>query len=189
MGTSLVIDRKTGQRRVVLAYEILFSFFGNGIVRSAVMTYIIQSLTTCTLIIKQVLPKYSDSYIFIWHSKFANCLTWPKVDVLPYLVNQEYSFCLVPWLWILLETLVTAFKKGIIECPKGHIQYATVYFWITFHYGLTKMNLSHHGTKHPTRPLQIWDNDPAELVELIFRLFNSFSPTSYCFAGLLFLQC
>ncbi len=37
-----------------------------------------QSLTTCTLIIKQVLQKYSDSYIFNCHSKFANCLTWPK---------------------------------------------------------------------------------------------------------------
>ncbi len=34
MGTSLAIDRKTGQRRVVLAYEILFLFFGNGIVCS-----------------------------------------------------------------------------------------------------------------------------------------------------------
>ncbi len=84
MGISLAIDRKTGQRRVVFAYEILFLFFGNGIVRSYVMTDIIQSLTTCTLITKQVLQKYSDSYIFNWHSKFANCLTWPKVDILPY---------------------------------------------------------------------------------------------------------
>ncbi len=44
MGTSLAIDRKTGQRRVVLAYEILFLFFGNGIVCSDVMNDIIQSL-------------------------------------------------------------------------------------------------------------------------------------------------
>ncbi len=80
MGTSLAIDRKTGQRRVVLAYEILFLFFSNGIVYSDVMNDIFQSSTTCTLIIKQVSPKYSDSYIFNWHSKFANCLTWPKVD-------------------------------------------------------------------------------------------------------------
>ncbi len=85
MGTSLAIDRKTGQRRVVLAYEILFLFSGKGIARSDVMNDIFQSLTTRTLIIKQVLPKYSDSYIFNWHSKFVNCLTWPKVDVLPYL--------------------------------------------------------------------------------------------------------
>ncbi len=86
MGTSLAIDRKTGQRRVVLSYEILFLFFGNGIVRLDVMTDTFQSLKTCTLIIKQVLPKYGDSYyIFNWHSKFANCLTWSKVDVLPYL--------------------------------------------------------------------------------------------------------
>ncbi len=84
MGTSLAIDRKTGQRSVVLAYEILFLFFGNRIVRSDVMNDI-QSLTTCILIIKQVLPKYSDSYIFNWHSKFANCLTWPKVDILTYI--------------------------------------------------------------------------------------------------------
>ncbi len=82
MGTSLAIDRKTGQRRVVLEYEILFLFFCNGIVHSDVMNDIIQSLRT--LIIKQLLWKYSDSYIFNWHSKFANCLTWPKVDVLPY---------------------------------------------------------------------------------------------------------
>ncbi len=60
MGTSLAIDKKTGQRRVVLAYKILFLFFGNGIIRSNVMNDIIQSLTTCTLIIKQILPKYSD---------------------------------------------------------------------------------------------------------------------------------
>ncbi len=46
MGTSLAIDRKTGQRRVVLAYEILFLFFGNGIVRREAMTDILQSLTT-----------------------------------------------------------------------------------------------------------------------------------------------
>ncbi len=32
MGTSLAIDKETGQRRVVLADEILFLFFGNGIV-------------------------------------------------------------------------------------------------------------------------------------------------------------
>ncbi len=83
MGTSLAIDRKTGQRMVVWAYEILFLFFDNGIVRSYVMNNISQSLTMCTLIIKKVLPKYSDLYIFNWHSKFANCLTWPKVDVLP----------------------------------------------------------------------------------------------------------
>ncbi len=81
MGTSLAIDRKTGQRRVVLAYEILFLFFGNGIVRLDVMTDIIQSLTTCTLMTKQRLMKYSDSYIFNWHSKLAKCLTWPRVDV------------------------------------------------------------------------------------------------------------
>ncbi len=81
MGASLVIDRKTDQKRVVLAYEILFFFFGNGIVRSDVMNDILQSLTMCTLIIKQAQPKYSDSYIFNWHSKFANCLTWPKVDL------------------------------------------------------------------------------------------------------------
>ncbi len=86
METLSAIDRKTGQRRVVLAYEILFLFFSNRIVRSDVMNDIFQySLTTCTLIIKQVLPKYSDSYIFNWHSKFANCLTWTKVDVLPYM--------------------------------------------------------------------------------------------------------
>ncbi len=30
-GDSLAIDRKTGQRMVLLAYEILFLFFGNGI--------------------------------------------------------------------------------------------------------------------------------------------------------------
>ncbi len=83
-GTSLAIDRKTGQRRVILAYEILLLFFSDGIVRSDVMNDIIQSLRMCTLIIKQVPPKYSDSYIFNWYSKFANCLTWPKVDVLPY---------------------------------------------------------------------------------------------------------
>ncbi len=86
VGTSLAVERKTGQRRVALAYEILFLFFSNGIVHSNVMDDIIQSSTTCTLIIKQVLPKYSDSYIFIWHSKFTNCLTWPTVDVLPYIV-------------------------------------------------------------------------------------------------------
>ncbi len=39
--TSLAIDRKTGQRRVVLAYEILFMFFGDGIVHSDVMNDII----------------------------------------------------------------------------------------------------------------------------------------------------
>ncbi len=61
MGTSLAIDKKTGQRMVVLANEILFLFFGNGMVRSVVMNDIIQSLTTCALIIKLVLPKYSDS--------------------------------------------------------------------------------------------------------------------------------
>ncbi len=83
MVISLAIDNKTGQRRVVLAYEILFLFFGNGIVRSDIMNDIFQSLTRCTLIIKQVLPKYSDSYIFNWHSKFANFLTWLKVDILP----------------------------------------------------------------------------------------------------------
>ncbi len=64
MGTSSGIERKTGQRRVVLAYKILFLVFGNGIVRSDVINDIFQSLTTCILIIKQVLPKYSDSYIF-----------------------------------------------------------------------------------------------------------------------------
>ncbi len=85
MGTSLAIDKKTGQRGMVLAYEIPFSFFGNGIIRWDVMNAIFQSLTTCTLIIKQVLQKYSDSCIFNWHSKFANCLTCLKVDVLPYL--------------------------------------------------------------------------------------------------------
>ncbi len=93
MGTSLAVDRKTGQRRVVLAYEILFSFFGNGIVRSDVMNEIFQSLTTCTLIIKQVLPKDSDSYVFNWHSKFASCLTWPKVDVLPYIAAVTSMCC------------------------------------------------------------------------------------------------
>ncbi len=85
MRTSVAKDRKTGQRGVILAYEILFLFFGTGIVRLDVMNDIFQSLTMCTLIIKQVLPKYSDSYTFNWHSKFADCLTWPKVDVLPYL--------------------------------------------------------------------------------------------------------
>ncbi len=84
MGTSLAIDRKTGQRREVLAYEILFLFFSNRTVHSDVMNDIIQSLTTCTLIIKQVLLKYSDSNIFNWHLKFANGLTWPKVDILHY---------------------------------------------------------------------------------------------------------
>ncbi len=88
MGTSLVINRKTGQRRVVSAYEILFLFFSNGIIRSDGMNDIFLSLTTCTLIIKQVLPKYSDSYIFNWHLKFANCLTLPKVDVLPYMYSE-----------------------------------------------------------------------------------------------------
>ncbi len=91
-GTSLAIDRKTGQRRVVLAYEILFLFFDKGIVRWDVMNDIFQSLTTCKLIIKQVLPKYSESYIFNWHSKFANCLNWPKVDVLPYPMNERDWF-------------------------------------------------------------------------------------------------
>ncbi len=86
METSLSIDRKTGQRNMVLAYKILFLFFGNEIFRSDVMNDIFQSLTTYTFIIKQVLPKYSDSYIFNWHSKFANCLTWPKVGVLSYLI-------------------------------------------------------------------------------------------------------
>ncbi len=71
MGTSWAIDRKPGQRRVVLAYEILFLFFSNRIVCSDVMNDIIQSLTMYTLIIKQAQPKYSDSYIFNWHSKFA----------------------------------------------------------------------------------------------------------------------
>ncbi len=84
MGSSLAIDKKTGQRRLVLAYEILFLFYGNGIVRSDFMNDIFQSLPTCTSIIKQVVQKYSDAYIFNWHSMFANCLTWPKVDVLPY---------------------------------------------------------------------------------------------------------
>ncbi len=82
MRTSLAIDRKTAQRRVVLAYEILFLFFSHGIVYSDVNER--YYLVLCTLIIKQVLPKYSDSYIFNWHSKFANCLTWPKVNVLPH---------------------------------------------------------------------------------------------------------
>ncbi len=76
MGTSLAIERKTGQRRVVMEYEILFLFFGCGIVRSDAMNDIFQSLTTCTLIIKQVLPKYRDSYIFNWHLKFTNYLIW-----------------------------------------------------------------------------------------------------------------
>ncbi len=84
MRTSLVIDKKTGQRRVVLVYKTLFLFFSNGIVCLDVTTDIIQSFMTCTLIIKQVLLKYIDSYIFNWHWKCANCLTWPKVDVLPY---------------------------------------------------------------------------------------------------------
>ncbi len=98
METSLAIDKKIGQRRVVLAYEILFLFFGNGIVRSDVMNDIIQSLTTCTLIIKQVRLKYSDSYIFNWHSKFANCLTWPKVNVLPFIFFPSYRIqAVVPW--------------------------------------------------------------------------------------------
>ncbi len=48
--------------------------------------------TMCTLVIKQVLPKYSDSYIFNWHSKFANCLTWPKVDISPYTKKQNGNF-------------------------------------------------------------------------------------------------
>ncbi len=74
-----------------MAYEILLLFFGNGIVRSDVMNNIIQSLMTCTLIIKQVLPKYKDSYIFR-HSKFVNCLTWLKVDVLPYFDFQTSNF-------------------------------------------------------------------------------------------------
>ncbi len=69
MGTSLAIHRKTDQRRVVLAYKILFLFFSNGIVHSDVMNDIFQALTTNTLIIKQVLPKYSDSYIFNWYSR------------------------------------------------------------------------------------------------------------------------
>ncbi len=77
-GNLIGIDRKTGQRRVVLAHEILLSFFINGTVRSDVTNDIIWFLTTCTLIIKQVLPKYSNSYIFNRHSRFANCLTWPK---------------------------------------------------------------------------------------------------------------
>ncbi len=84
MGTSLAIEGKTGQRRVVSACEILFLFFGIGIVRSDVTNDIFPFLTTCALIIKQVLPKNSDSYMSNWHSKFANCLTWPKADVLPY---------------------------------------------------------------------------------------------------------
>ncbi len=63
MGILLALERKTGQRRVVLAYEIPFLFFSNGIVRSDVMNDIFEYLTRCTLIIKQVLPKYSDSYI------------------------------------------------------------------------------------------------------------------------------
>ncbi len=86
VGTSLAIDTKTGQRRVVLAYEILLLFFGNGIVHSDAVNDIFQSLTMCTLTIKQVLLKYRDSPIFNWHSKFANCLIWAKVDVLPYTV-------------------------------------------------------------------------------------------------------
>ncbi len=49
-------------KKGVLAYEVLFLFFSNGIVRLDVINDIIQALTTCTLIIKQVLPKYSDSY-------------------------------------------------------------------------------------------------------------------------------
>ncbi len=65
MGTSLAIDRKTGQRRMVLAYEILFLFFSIGIVRLDATNDIFQSSMTCTLIIKQVLLKYSDSDIFL----------------------------------------------------------------------------------------------------------------------------
>ncbi len=42
MGTSLAIDRKTCQRRVASAYEILFLFFGHGIVRSDVVNDIFQ---------------------------------------------------------------------------------------------------------------------------------------------------
>ncbi len=64
METSLAIEKKTDQRKVVLAYQILFLFFGDGIVRSDVMNDIFQSWMTCTLIIEQVLPKYNDSYIF-----------------------------------------------------------------------------------------------------------------------------
>ncbi len=96
MGTSFAIHRKTGQRRVVSAYEILFLFFSNGIFRSDVMNDIFQSLTTCTLIIKQVLLKYSDSYICNWHWKFANCLTLPKVDVLSYdslFIYPQHTVC------------------------------------------------------------------------------------------------
>ncbi len=103
MGTSLAIDRKTGQRRVVLAYEILFLFFGNGIVHWDVMNDIFQSLMTCTLIIKEVLPKYSDSYIFNWHSKFTNCLTWPKVDVLPQTFFLIYQILHLIYLKFFLE--------------------------------------------------------------------------------------
>ncbi len=84
MGTSLTIDKKTGQKRVVSAYEILLLFFGQNCSFGCYKRYF-PALETYTLIIKQVLPKYSDSYILNWHSKFANCLTWPKVDILPYL--------------------------------------------------------------------------------------------------------
>ncbi len=65
MGASLAIDRKTGQRRVALACEILFLFFGNRMVCSDVMNDIFQSSTTRTLILKQVLPKYSDIRMFL----------------------------------------------------------------------------------------------------------------------------
>ncbi len=80
------------QRMVVLAYEIPFLFFGKGIVRSDVMNDIFPSLMTCTLIIKQVPPKFSDLYIFNWHSKFSNCLTWPKVHVLPQICQIKVKF-------------------------------------------------------------------------------------------------
>ncbi len=68
---------------VSILYRYLFSVI-LPITSLDVMNDVFQSLTTCTLIIKQVLLKYNDSYIFNWHSKFANCLIWPKVNVLPY---------------------------------------------------------------------------------------------------------
>ncbi len=110
MGTWMAIDRKTGQRRVVLAYEILFLLFGITIVCSYVMNDIFQSLTTCTLIIKQVLSKYSESYIFDWHSKFTNCLTWLKVDVLPYHVCRS------------ITTLIERIHLGISYNPSTNVR-------------------------------------------------------------------
>ncbi len=116
---------------MVLAYEIQFLFFDNEIVRADVMNDIIQSLTTCTLIIKQVLPKYRDSYIFNWHSKFANCLPWPKVDVLPY-----NTF------WQSFSDLIFIVIVDIIDCfPQNRQLWATLnqflivwnWFWIFVH--------------------------------------------------------